>query len=94
MSRRNLIPLLSSRPMTVREIARCLGSNPGDVEDDLEHLKKSLPHTEWRLHVTPAQCRKCGFEFGCDKLRKPSRCPGCKGTWLSEPVIGIVPHEG
>ncbi|HAV63314.1 MAG TPA: transcriptional regulator [Verrucomicrobiales bacterium] len=89
MSRKNLIPLLSSRPMSLREIAAQLGQRPADVEDDLRHLTRSLVHTEWTLTVVPATCRKCGFRFGEDKLHKPSKCPACKGTWLAEPVIGI-----
>ena len=41
------------------------------------------------LDLAPARCRKCGFEFGTDKLRKPSKCPKCKDTWISEPRIKI-----
>lgn len=92
MSRKQLIPLLSSQPMTVSELAGRLRLRPAEVEDDLQHLAKSLVHGEWQLDVTPAACRKCGFAFGPDKLRKPSKCPECKGTWLTEPVIGVVPR--
>jgi predicted Zn-ribbon and HTH transcriptional regulator len=44
---------------------------------------------EYAAAISPAQCRKCRFEFGTDKLRKPSRCPKCKSTWLTEPLIQI-----
>ena len=54
---------------------------------DLQHLLKSLKHTEYTATITPALCRKCGFEFSPDKLRKPSRCPTCHSTWLTEPGI-------
>jgi predicted Zn-ribbon and HTH transcriptional regulator len=89
MSRKNLIPLLNENPLTVRQIATQLRVHPADVEDDLVHLEKSLAHSDQKLVVHPAVCRKCGFEFGPDKLRKPSRCPVCKASWLTEPEIEI-----
>jgi predicted Zn-ribbon and HTH transcriptional regulator len=93
MSRKDLIPLLAGQPLTLRQIAQQLRIKPAEVEDDLRHLAKSLVHGEWKLAVTPARCRKCGFEFGPDKLHKPSKCPECQVTWLSEPEIGVVRRE-
>jgi predicted Zn-ribbon and HTH transcriptional regulator len=93
VSRRNLIPLLSGNPRTIRQLAQQLRVTPADLEADLDHLAKSLVHGEWRIAVTPAVCRKCGFEFGADKLRKPSRCPACRATWLTEPKVEIVPRQ-
>jgi predicted Zn-ribbon and HTH transcriptional regulator len=89
VSRKDLIPLLTADPLTLRQLARLLGLKPAEVEDDLKHLARSLVHGDWRLVVTPARCRKCGFEFGPDKLHKPSKCPECHATWLSEPLIGM-----
>lgn len=81
--------MLLGRWMTVNEISREV-EQPGKATlDDLEHLLKSLKHTEYEATVAPARCRKCGFEFGTDKLRKPSKCPKCKDTWISEPRIKI-----
>lgn len=93
MFRKDLIDLLNT-PMSVAEIARQVREPPRDVEDDLKHLIKSLKHTERSLVVTPAQCRKCGFEFGPDKLRKPSKCPECHSTWLTEPRLQIGQKAG
>ncbi len=89
MTRKGLIPLLTGNPLTLRQIAQQLRLQPAEVEDDLRHLAKSLVHGEWKLVITPARCRKCGFEFGSDKLHKPSKCPECQATWLSEPEIGM-----
>jgi len=89
MSRKDLIPLLATQPLTLRQMAQHLRLKPAEVEDDLRHLAKSLMHGDWKLMITPARCRKCGFEFGPDKLHKPSKCPECHGTWLSEPLIGM-----
>jgi predicted Zn-ribbon and HTH transcriptional regulator len=93
MSRKQLIPILSGNPLTLRQLAQRLGLKPTEAEDDLRHLVKSLVHGEWRLVVTPARCRKCGFEFGPDKLHKPSKCPECQATWLTEPEMEIVGRD-
>jgi predicted Zn-ribbon and HTH transcriptional regulator len=87
MFRKKLIELLLDNPMSVSQLARLVGESQADVEDDLLHLLKSLKHTEYTARVTPALCRKCGFEFSPDKLRKPSKCPACDTTWLTEPRI-------
>jgi len=93
VSRRHLIPLLSGHALTLRQLARQLQLRPTEVEEDLRHLARSLVHGDWTLVVTPSVCRKCGFEFGPDKLHKPSKCPACHSTWLTEPQVGIVPKE-
>ena len=89
MARKQLIPLLLDHPMTATEIARAMDQSPADVATDLEHLLLSLKHTEYTAVITPPTCRKCDFEFGTDKLRKPSKCPKCKSTWLTEPMIEV-----
>lgn len=89
--RRDLLALLEREPMSVNEIARLMEVPPADVQDDLQHLLKSLRHTGQRIEVQPAHCRKCGFRFKEDKLRKPGRCPICKGSWISEPKIAVKP---
>jgi predicted Zn-ribbon and HTH transcriptional regulator len=87
--RKDLIPLLLDRALAVTQIARLTGESPKDVASDLQHLIRSLKHSEYQVSVTPAQCRKCSFEFGADKLQKPSKCPECRSTWLTEPLIEI-----
>jgi predicted Zn-ribbon and HTH transcriptional regulator len=87
--RKDLIDLLHANPMTVTQIARHVRESPGDVADDIEHLLLSLRHTDYSAVVVPARCRKCGFEFGEHKLRRPSKCPECKSTWLTEARVGI-----
>jgi len=89
MFRKKLIPVLLDKPMSISQIARQLREAPKDVESDVEHLLKSLKHTEFEALITPATCKKCEFVFGPDKLTKPSRCPKCHSTWLSEPLIEI-----
>lgn len=89
MFRKQLLELLIDHPVTVAEIAAALGEKPADVAADLRHLLKSLRHLPWRAVITPARCRQCGFEFHADKLLKPGKCPGCRGTWIAAPRIEI-----
>ena len=89
MYRKDLIPMLLNHPMTVTEISRFVEQKGKDTTEDMEHLLKSIKHTEFEAHIEPAICKKCGFEFGAEKLRKPSKCPKCKGTWITEPRIHL-----
>jgi len=89
MFRKNLIDMLLGNPLTVSQIAQLVDESPSRVADDLNHLFRSLKHTEYKAVVDPARCRACGFEFSGLKLTKPSKCPECKSTWVQEPKIGI-----
>lgn len=89
MFRKNLIEMLLGNAMTVNQVARIVDEPPGQVADDLNHLFRSLKHTEYKAVVEPARCRACGFEFSGEKLTKPSKCPECHSTWLLEPKISI-----
>ena len=89
MFRKNLIEMLLGNPMTVSQISRLVDESPGRVTDDLNHLLRSLKHTDYKAVVEPARCRTCGFEFSKEKLTKPSKCPECRSTWLIEPKIGV-----
>lgn len=92
MRRRDLIPLLLDQPRTVSQLAREVRTTPRELADDLAHLLRSLPHTEFAAEITPARCRQCGFTFGPDKLFKPAKCPACRGTWIAEPRLVLRPR--
>ncbi len=89
MFRKHLIKLLLENPMSLRQIARMEDELPDRIADDLNHLFRSLKHTDYEAVIEPARCRACGFEFSESKLNKPSQCPKCRSTWVLEPKIGI-----
>lgn len=89
MYRKALIGILHNRPASLHELALLLGVPPRELEDDLQHLVRSLKNMPGHAIITPATCRKCGFTFHKDKLHKPGKCPKCHGTWISEPLISI-----
>jgi predicted Zn-ribbon and HTH transcriptional regulator len=90
MFRRDLIPLLLDKKLSLSEIARAVHEKPKDVIDALTHLAKSSKHGDFDLIVEPAECRKCGFEFSTDRFSRPGKCPKCKGTWIFEPLVGVT----
>ena len=92
--RKDLIELLRDNPRSVTQIARESGESPGQIASDLKHLFRSLKHTEYKPFIEPACCRECGFVFSEEKLNKPSKCPECRSTWLTEPRIRIVSKGG
>lgn len=90
MFRKDLIPMLLENSMTVKEISRVVGQKETTTADDLQHLLKSVKHQGYTVEVDPSVCRKCGFRFSPEKLTKPSRCPECKGNWVTEPRIKLL----
>ena len=89
MFRRGLIDTLKARPISLYELALLLDKRPRDLEDDLQHLFRSLRKDPLCPVIKPASCRKCGFVFDDHKLHKPGKCPRCKGTWISDPLISL-----
>jgi predicted Zn-ribbon and HTH transcriptional regulator len=89
MFRKDLITILEDNPQSLNDIAILLEMTPRDVEDDVRHLMKSLKHSEYRLRIKPAYCRKCGYKFDKEKLHKPGKCPSCHETWIQEPLLEI-----
>lgn len=87
--RRDLIMLLSEQPRSVSSLARELGIDRRDMEDDLRHAIRSAQAAGHRIVIEPARCRQCGFVFGPDRLAKPGKCPECHGSRLFEAQIRI-----
>jgi len=87
MFRKDLLELLRRAPRSVTDIATLLELEPKAVEDDRRHLLKSVKHTGYRVTITPARCRHGGFIFHADKRHKPGKCPRCRHTWISPPLI-------
>jgi transcriptional regulator len=86
--RRDLMERLS-QPMTPSALARELGLNRRDIEDDIRHVVRSARAAGYRVNIEPARCKDCGFTFSEEKLSKPGKCPECRGSRLFEPVIQI-----
>ena len=53
MFRKHLIKLLLENPMSLRQIARMEDELPDRIADDLNHLFRSLKHTEYEAVIEP-----------------------------------------
>jgi len=89
--RRDLVKILSAQPRSASSIARELGLDRRDVEDELRHAIRSARAAGHTVVIEPAKCKQCGFVFSEDRLAKPGKCPECKGTRLYEAQISIQP---
>ena len=89
MFRKDLIHILLDNPMPISELAELVGESYKNVEDDLRHMMKSIKHEGYKAAITPAECKHCGFKFHKEKLQRPGKCPLCRETWISEPLISI-----
>jgi hypothetical protein len=81
--------ILAEGPRSVSSLAREMGLDRRDAEDDLRHAIRSARAAGHRIVVEPARCKQCGFLFGEDKLSKPGKCPECHATRIFEPQIRI-----
>lgn len=63
MFRRDLIDILEERPISLHDLASLLEQRPQDLEDDLQHLFRSLRKDPLYPVMPRAHFRKCGFQF-------------------------------
>lgn len=82
--------LVSAEPRTASSLARELGLNRRDMEDDLRHMIRSARAAGHAVVVEAARCKGCGFVFDVDRLTKPGRCPACRGSRIFEPLIRVA----
>ncbi|MEM1007907.1 MAG: transcriptional regulator, partial [Myxococcota bacterium] len=77
---------------TAKQLSRELQLSEKDVLFQLEELRKSLKKSKAKLVCEPPTCFICDYVFENRKhLKKPGRCPKCKGQRISEPFYSI--HE-
>jgi predicted Zn-ribbon and HTH transcriptional regulator len=89
--RKEILSELDSEPLSARDISSNLGIAERDVYEHLEHIQKSSAKGDYRLVVLPAECLKCGFSFRKRaKLKKPGKCPVCRGEHIQSPLFSIV----
>jgi transcriptional regulator len=91
--RRHLLDLVSAEPRTASSLARELGLDRRDMEDDLRHMIRSARASGHEVIVEPARCKSCGFVFDEDRLLKPGRCPECRESRIYEALIRVTKRE-
>lgn len=88
--RQKIISVLEGQTLSAKDISADVMVSEKEVYEHLEHIQKTLNKRERNLIITPAECKKCGFVFRKrDRLKKPGRCPVCRGELISEPLFSI-----
>ena len=89
--RHEIVALIGKETLSARDISAQVRIPEKDVYDHLEHIRTALHKSGARLLVTPAVCRKCGFEFRKrERLRKPGKCPVCQGEQIESPLFSVA----
>ena len=89
-TRHAIIAELAQGPCSARNISSAVGISEREVSVHLEHIRKSIALSGQHLTVIPAECKKCGFVFvKREKLKRPGKCPVCKGESIREPLFEI-----
>ena len=80
-TRRELLSLLDGHTSPIGELSRELGVSERELYGHLAKL-----HEVNRIAIIPAKCMKCGYRYEHrTKIRKPSKCPNCKSTYIKQP---------
>jgi len=88
--RREILAVLQDQALSSKDISAEVHISEKDVYDHLEHIERSAHATGHHLTVIPAECEKCGFVFKKrERLKKPGRCPICRGEKIQEPLFTI-----
>ena len=92
--RRKIMDIIEGNPLSARDISGEVGISIREVSDHMEHIQKSVSRGNYHLVIAPAECRKCGFVFRKrERLRKPGKCPVCRGESIQEPLFSLLKTE-
>jgi len=81
--RQQIIDLLSSDELTLRDLSQAVSIPEKEVVDHLGHIKRSVRTQGKKLVEIPYQCLSCGFVFDKrDRFSKPGRCPSCRNSHI------------
>ena len=84
--RQNMLKHLKFGELSVSELSQSIGKSEKELYSHLEHLLNSKS-----IKIIPAECRICGYIFeNRDRVKKPSKCPKCKGTYIVQPFFRIT----
>jgi len=88
--RKEIMAVIQGKELSALGISAIVGIPEKDVYDHLEHIKKTVHKGGNGLIVVAPECRKCGFVFQKRaKLKKPGKCPMCRGESIEDPLFSI-----
>ena len=81
--RQQIIDLLSSEDLTIRDLSQAVSLPEKEIVGHLEHIERSLQRQKKKLIIKPYRCLTCGFIFDKrTRFTKPGRCPSCKNSHI------------
>ena len=88
--RQKIISFISDKTLSAKDISALAGIAEKEAYEHLEHIQRTMNRRERHFVVMPAVCKKCGFIFKKrDKLKKPGKCPVCRGELIQEPFFSL-----
>ncbi len=88
--RQEIISALAGRALSIKDISAFVRISEKEICAHLRHIRRTVNNRGQSLLVTPAECKKCGFVFQKrKKLKRPGRCPVCRGETIKEPLFEI-----
>ncbi len=82
--------LLQEETLSSLELSQRLSLPEKEVLDHLAHIARA-PGPGYRFHLTPAECKNCGFIFRKrERLTIPSRCPICQHESIKRPRFRLI----
>lgn len=92
MTRRlDIIAYLEKTPATIDDLAQYFEVKSATIVTDLEHIVKTLKHSEKKLLRVPPECLDCRYVFSPKRkrLNDPRRCPECRSEWLKPQLFKV-----
>jgi len=81
--RRQIIDLLSTDELTLRDLSQAVSISEKEVVDHLGHIERSVRTQGKKLVEIPFRCISCGFVFDKrSRFSKPGRCPRCRNSHI------------
>lgn len=88
--RREIMEILKGQILSAKDISAAVHIPVKEVYEHLEHIQRSLMKGQHHLTILSAACKKCGFMFKKrERLRKPGKCPVCRGESIEEPLFSL-----
>ncbi len=92
--RQEIIAALAEGSFSARDLSALVSISEREIAGHLEHIQKTLAQSGRHLAIRPAECKKCGFVFAKrEKLKRPGKCPVCKGESIREPLFSIAGRD-
>ena len=89
--RQQIIDLLISDELTLRDLSQAVCIPEKEVVDHLGHIARSVRSQGKKLVETPYECLACGFVFDKrSRFSKPGRCPSCRNSHIQTARYHIV----